>query len=243
MPSVKEIQSVRNACALLEAVAARQPIGVSDVARTTGIDKSAAQRLAVTLHAAGWLDRTGDGRWRIAPDLIHLARQAAEASMVAAMRPVLEQLRDDTGETAILVTIEHERLRVVDMVESRHALRISPSGRYLPLRRSSAARAIAAHLPSGDLAALRQIDPSLDEDTLADVRRHGWAINDREIVDDARVVGVAVCGADGAPIGAVIIAAPTSRMSLEDMGRVGARLAASVRAPSARQTPAAPGPG
>jgi IclR family transcriptional regulator, acetate operon repressor len=240
MSSVKEIQSVRNACALLEAVAARQPIGVSDVARATGIDKSAAQRLAVTLHAAGWLDRTGDGRWRVAPDLIHLARQAAEGSMVAAMRPLLERLRDETGETAILVTIEHDRLRVVDMVESRQALRISPSGRYLPLRRSSAARAIAAHLPPDELTALREIDPSLDEDTLIDVRRHGWAINDREIVDDARVVGVAVRRTDGPPLGAVIIAAPTSRMSLEDMQRVGARLAATVTARAPQPTPAAP---
>jgi IclR family acetate operon transcriptional repressor len=232
MTSVKEIQSVRNACALIEVVAARQPIGVSDVARTAGLDKSAAQRLAVTLQAAGWLDKTGDGRWRIAPDLIHLARRAAEGSMVTSMRPVLEQLRDDTGETVILVTIEHDRLLVLDMAESRHALRISPSGRHLPLPRSSAVRAVAAHLPPHELAALRKIDPSLDDDILTDVRRNGWAINDREIVDDARVVGTAVRRGDGLPLAAVIIAAPTSRMSLEDMRCIGEHLAAIVGARS-----------
>ena len=232
MTSVKEIQSVRNACALIEVVAARQPIGVSDVARTAGLDKSAAQRLAVTLQAAGWLDKTGDGRWRIAPDLIHLARRAAEGSMVTSMRPVLEQLRDDTGETVILVTIEHDRLLVLDMAESRHALRISPSGPYLPLSRSSALRAVAAHVRPDELAALREIDPSLDEDVLTEVRRNGWAINDREIVDDARVVGTAVCREDGQPLGAVIIAAPTSRMSRDDMRRVGEHLAATVGARS-----------
>jgi len=232
MTSVKEIQSVRNACALIEVVAARQPIGVSDVARAAGLDKSAAQRLAVTLHAAGWLDRTGDGRWRIAPDLVHLARRAAEGSIVASMRPVLEQLRDDTGETVILVTIEHDRLLVLDMAESRQALRISPSGRHLPLSHSSAVRAVAAYLSADELAALREIDPGLDEEILADVRRKGWAINDREIVDDARVVGTAVRRVDGAPLAAVIIAAPTSRMSREDMQRVGEHLAATVRARS-----------
>src|SRR5262245_5388931 len=67
--SVKEIRSVRNACALVEAVAERQPLGVSDLARLTGIEKSAAHRLAVTLHSAGWLDPTGDGRWQIAAGL------------------------------------------------------------------------------------------------------------------------------------------------------------------------------
>jgi len=230
MTSVKEINSVRNACVLLEVVAQHQPVGVSDLARTTGIDKSAAHRLAVTLHAAGWLDRTGDGRWRVAPHLIHLVRRASEASLVAMMRPVLEQLRDDTGETVMLVAIEHDRLIVLDMVESRHALRVSPSGPYLPLRHSSAARAVAAHLPPEELAALRELDASIDEATLSEVRRRGWAINDREIVDDARVVGAAVRPAQGPPLGAVIIAGPTSRVSLDDMGRIGEHLAMTVRA-------------
>lgn len=44
MTSVKEIKSVRNACALVAAVAEYQMIDVSDLARTTGIDKSAAHR-------------------------------------------------------------------------------------------------------------------------------------------------------------------------------------------------------
>ena len=52
MTSVKEIKSVRNVCAVLEAVAQHQPIGVSDLARITGIDKSGAHRLAVTLSGA-----------------------------------------------------------------------------------------------------------------------------------------------------------------------------------------------
>jgi IclR family acetate operon transcriptional repressor len=230
MTSVKEIRSVRNACALLEAVAEHQPVGVSDLARTTGIDKSAAHRLAVTLHAAGWLDKTADGRWRVAPELMDLARDAAGRSLVTSMRPVLDQLRDDTGETVILVSIEHDRLLVLDVAESRHALRISPPEPYLPLRHSSAARAIAAYLPAAELATLREIDSSLDERTLSQVRRRGWAINDREIATDTRVVGAAVCGADSRPLAAVIIAAPTSRVGLDEMRRFGAHLATTVRA-------------
>ena len=61
MSSVKEIRSVRNACALVETVAEHQPLGVSELARLTGIEKSAAHRLAVTLHRAGWFDLAA--RW------------------------------------------------------------------------------------------------------------------------------------------------------------------------------------
>lgn len=231
MSSVKQIRSVRNACTLLEAIAERQPLGVSELARATGVEKSAAHRLAVTLHQAGWLDRTADGRWRIAPGFGRLARHAAGASLVADLRPVMERLRDETGETVMLVAIEEARLRVRAVVESRHALRVAaPAGAELPLLHSSAARAIAAHLPPDELAALRRIHPGLDDDaTLARVRRAGWAINDREIVPDARVVGAPIRTRDGYPIAALILSGPTSRIStarMKSLARLVGRAAA-----------------
>lgn len=223
MSSVKEIQSVRNACVLVEAVAQGQPIGVSELSRFTGIEKSAAHRLAVTLQRAGWLDRTHDGRWQVAAPLSRLARRASTATLMAAMRPRMEALRDQTGETVMLVAIEHTQLRVHEVVESRHALRISaPVGSELPLIRSSAARAIAAHLPSEELAALRRAHPALDEDqALANVRRRGWAMNDREIVADARVVGAPILDRDGYPLAALIVCGPTNRISAARMKQHG----------------------
>jgi IclR family transcriptional regulator, acetate operon repressor len=221
--SVKEIRSVRNACMLIETIAERQPLGVSDLARLTGIEKSAAHRLAVTLHRAGWLDPTGDGRWQIAATLSRLARRAATAALTATMLPRMEALRDQTGETVMLVAIEHARLMVLEVVESRHALRISaPVGSELPLVRSSAARAIAAHLPPDELAALRRAHPALDDaPVLAAVRRRGWAMNDREIVTDARVVGAPILARDGYPLAALIVCGPTSRITVARMKQHG----------------------
>lgn len=214
---------MHKACALLEVIAERQPLGVSELARATGIDKSAVQRLAVTLHRARWLDRTSDGRWRIAPMLARLARHASTATLVAELLPRMESLRDETGETVMLVAIEDARLWVREVVESRHALRIAaPVGTELPLVRSSAARAIAAHLPPDELAALRRAHPALDDDaTLARVRQRGWAVNDREIVPEARVVGAPVLSEDGYPLAAFIVCGPTSRISATRMRQLG----------------------
>lgn len=234
MSSVKQIRSVHNACALLDAVAEGQPLGVSELARATGIDKSAAHRLAVTLHRAGWLDRASEGRWRIAPSFVRLARRASAASLVADLRPAMERLRDETGETVMLVAIEEAQLRVREVAESRHALRISaPVGADLPLLHSSAARAIAAHLPPEELTALRRVHPALDDDaTLAAVRRRGWAVNDREIVADARVVGAPILSRDGYPLAALILSGPTSRISatrMKQLARLVGRTAADHR--------------
>jgi DNA-binding IclR family transcriptional regulator len=230
LSTVKEIRSVRNACLLLDAVAERQPLGVSELARVTGIEKSAAHRLAVTLHAIAWLERTSDGRWRIAPALVRLARGAG-AALAAELRPRMEDLRDETGETVMLVAIENARLWVREVVESRHALRIAaPVGAELPLIRSSAARAIAAHLPPGELEALRRAHPMLDDDAaLARVRKRGFAINDREIVSDARVVGAPVLSEEGHPLGALIVCGPTSRISAIRMQQLGKAVARTAR--------------
>ena len=223
MSSVKEIQSVHNACALLEAIVERQPVGVSDLARATAIEKSAVHRLAVTLHRAGWLDQTEDGRWQIAPALGRLVRRGATDTLTSTVRPFMEKLRDHSGETVMLVAIEHGRLLVLDVVDSRHNLRITaPVNSELPLLHSSAVRAIAAHLPPDELAALRGAHPGIDDDqTLDAVRRRGWAMNDREIVADVRVVGAPILTSDGYPLAAIIVCGPTSRVTTTRMKQIG----------------------
>jgi IclR family acetate operon transcriptional repressor len=230
MSSVKEIQSVRNACRVLEVIARTQPAGVSDLARAVGIDKSAAHRLAITLHAAGWIDRTEDGRWSIAPTLISTIRESATRSLICSVRPLLEAARDQTGETAMLVVPEADRLMIVDLVESDHNLRVSATiGAEMPARRSSALRALAAHLRPEELASWRRIDPELTDTALKTIRRRGWAFNDGEVIPETGAVGAALCRADGIPVASFVLCGPSSRFNRERLPKLGdlvARLAA-----------------
>ena len=222
MSSVKEIRSVRNACLMLEMIAREQPVGVSELARATDIDKSALQRLAVTLHRAGWLQQTAEGRWRIAASVAQRLQSAGTDTLVAVAGPLLDEVRDRTGETAMLVVIDGAQLRVLAVSDSRHNLRITaPVGSALPLVHSSALRSIAAHVTATDLEALRRLDPSLDDDELAVTRNRGWAVNDREIVPDAIVVGAPVLTDDGVPVAAIIACAPASRIDEAALERSG----------------------
>jgi IclR family acetate operon transcriptional repressor len=103
----------------------------------------------------------------------------------------------------------------------------------LPLLHSSAARVIAAHLPANELETFRRVHPALDDEaTLARARRRGWAVNDREIVPDARVVGAPILSSDGYPLGALILSGPTSRISadrMKELARLVGRTAADDR--------------
>ena len=224
------MQVVRNACTLVETVARTQPVGVSELARLTGIDKSAAHRLAVTLHAAGWLERTPEGRWCVSASLPGLVQDGAAASLAVSVRPLLARARDETGETAMLVVPEGDQLRIVAVAESNQNLRVTATeGVAMPAPRSAAFRALAAHLPAPELDAWRTIDALLTDAALAKTRERGWSLNDAELTPDARGVAAALTRPDGSPLAALVVCGPATRFRTEDAeahGRLVAGLAA-----------------
>lgn len=232
MSSVKEIQAVHNACAVVEAVAERQPVGVSELARATGLDKSTTQRVVITLHRAGWLvSPPGPStRWQLAVDLVHLARHAGTSALVAGTRPVLESLRDATGESVLLALFANGQLTVHDVVESRAAVRMSARvGARLPVARSASGRVVAAHLGAQELADLRRSHADLDSDrALTVVRRRGWAASDREVSGEVRSVGAPLLDAAGRPLGAVVVSGPVHRISPAQMRHYGRLVAETV---------------
>jgi DNA-binding IclR family transcriptional regulator len=241
MSSVKTIQSVRNACRMLEAIARAQPIGVSELARTTGIDKSAAHRLAITLHGAGWLDRRADGRWAVAPALAAIVSEAARASLIDDVRPLLERARDATGETAMVVVPEGARLRIVAVAESQQNLRVTATaGVEMPARNSSALRALAAHFDAVELAAWRVVDPGLTDELLDLVRTRGWSVNDAELIPQSRGVAAALVSSDGSPLAAFVVCGPSTRFhraDVDDYGTIVASIAAEWKVHVLREPP------
>jgi IclR family acetate operon transcriptional repressor len=229
MSSVKEVRSVANACRVLEAIADRQPVGVSELAQVTGIDKSAAHRLAITLHHAGWLDRRANGRWSISPSLSTLVRDGTRSSLIDTVRPLLERARAATGETAMAVVAEGTHLRIVAVAESRQNLRVTATpGVEMPARDSSALRAIVPYLDDERLTAWRSVDPGLTDELLEEVRVRGWSYNDAELIPESRAVGVALRAPDGEPVAAFVICGPSTRFGhaqLDEYGPLVASLA------------------
>ena len=116
---------------------------VADAPRTLGelqaetqLPRATAHRLATALEAHGLLRRDADGRFDLGQGLVPLGRTAAERfSLVDVARPVLEQLRDDTGESVQLFVREGDAasLRAVARVDPRSALD-RPAGCVAPPR-------------------------------------------------------------------------------------------------------------
>jgi DNA-binding IclR family transcriptional regulator len=145
----------------------------------------------------GLADKDRDGRFRLGARLVGLGRSAgrSDASLVGRAGPVLERLRDVTGESVQLyVRGSDGATRVcVAALESLHSLRtIVALGAVLPMDRGSAAKIL-----SGDTEAL--------------VR--GWAesVEEREL--GVASVSAPVHGAAGEVVAAVSVSGPVERTS------------------------------
>jgi len=215
--AVKPVEAVTRALAVLDAVAQHEPVGVAALARILGEDTSAVQRSLVSLHDAGWI-RAATGtpvRWELSLRVFALgARAAARSGLRERAHPLLESLRDATGESAFLVEVDATRLVVIDVVESRQVVRAAPAlGLSLPVARSASGRAVLAHLD--DDARVHLVGGPIDAELraeLAAVAKRGWSVSAGLVGREQTSVGAAVLDADGHAVGALVVTGPRDRV-------------------------------
>ncbi|MCC3766157.1 IclR family transcriptional regulator [Streptomyces sp. UNOC14_S4] len=241
------MQNVLNALRVLEEVADRQPVGVTDLARAMGLPKSSVQRALVTLHTAEWIQPAGDTptRWAVTTKALHVGRRAAgELGLRDAAVPVMEELRRRTDETVHLAVPEGGKVVLIERLETAQPVRIVlPLGQILPLHASSNGKAVLAASP--DEVVERYIaeglpgftgttitDPGRLRTELAGIRARGYAANRGEWRADVSAVAAAVVGGadrDGLPVASVSVNVPTSRMTDASRSAFGALVAAAAK--------------
>jgi DNA-binding IclR family transcriptional regulator len=142
--SVSGVGVLDKAMVVLEAVAV-EPLGLAALCDATELPRATAYRLAVALESHGLVRRLDDGRFTLGLRLIGLGRAATTGFPLAVLaRPILDWLRDETGESVQLYVAEGDARRCVVSLQSPHGLRwIVPEGVLLPMEKGSAGRALA----------------------------------------------------------------------------------------------------
>lgn len=184
---------------------AERPRSLGELQVSTGLPRATAHRLAVSLETHGLLRRADDGRFDLGPELAALGRIAATRFPLAEIAaPVLEALRDETGESTQLFVREGSRRRCVLSVPSPHALRwIVTEGVVFPIDLGSAGRVLL-----GDTSPARWVE-SVEE------REAGVAS-----------VSAPVLGGDRSVIAAICVSGPIDRMTRSPGERFGAQVVA-----------------
>lgn len=221
--NARVLSSVLKAFEVLEHLAASpEPLGVSDLGRRASSDRATVYRQLQTLVAAGWVEQLPDARYRLTLKAVEVGGAALEqADIGTRVVPVLAELVAETGETASLAVLDGHEVLVVQRVESTQALKADiKMGSRLPILRSASGRVLLAHL---DEAARERLErEGLELPTAASLQSwaaQGYAVQEDELMAGMSSVAVPFAAEPNQPMGALSLAAPTTRFDLPTLRR------------------------
>jgi IclR family acetate operon transcriptional repressor len=224
------VQSVRTALRVLEAVAAHESVGVSQLASALGVPKTTIQRMLYTLKDAGWIIEAGGDmtRWSLTSRMFRLAHQAADNQDIRRrVLPMMHQARARTLETVHLAVQEGDSVVVIERLESPKPVRTNVAlGTAAPLVASANGKAILSTWPEHEVRALvaHGIEPYTprsvtDPETLLsqvrEARQRGFAVNHAEWREDVAAVAVPIVEHGERARAGISVSTPAHRMSPE----------------------------
>lgn len=224
-------RAAKRALELIEQVASsREPVRLSELARRLGLPKSSAHALARTLDEEGFLERDRRGAYTLGPRLLSLlGRLPDRLQLPRVARPVLQELVEDLGETALVGVRRNTDVVYIEQVETPQFMRyVAPLGEPRPLHCTSIGKVLLAGLPGDEADVLLRSAPlqaftvytkveiSSIVAELEAIRRQGFSMNREESVSG--VTGVAVPIYEGGragspPLAGVSMVGPTERMA------------------------------
>lgn len=223
-------QSVTRVIHILEALSASaEPVSLAQLSRRLDAPKSSVAALLRGLAQADFVV-PADGAYRLGPRAFGLGSALVESrrrlQSSDLIRAGMRQLAERSGETVLFAVgdVETDTLTYVDAIESRQPVRfIAAVGDRRPLYCTAGGRVLLAQIPETQLRAyFRKLRPGaltphteLDKRVLAGLveqaRQRGIAQTLDQAADGAAGTAAVVRDA-GAVLGALIVAAPSSRL-------------------------------
>src|SRR3954471_13634170 len=224
------VRAVDRAIAILQCFSAEKPaMSVLEIQRRVGLSRPTLYRLLQTLAATGLIKAEGDPqRFRLAHGVMELAHVwLAGLNKVDVARPILEGLRETTGETAALFVLREQKRICVFELESHHALTIARGvGDTGDITLGASGKAILAYLDEkrrdailGQVAKARRVELAK---ALEVVRNRGFATSESEVIVGAVAFAAPTFNHNGEVAGCVGVFGPRARVKDSDIPRFGA---------------------
>lgn len=220
------IQVVDRLARLLEAIAnARGPVSLKYLTADTGLHPSTAFRILAALQQHDLVEKNPDGSYELGRRLLRLAQQVpVRSDLREVAKPILNWLRDQTGETVNLTVREGDEVIYVERALPNRMMRVEQIiGSRAPLHVTAVGKLMLAE--SGDAGcrayARRTGLPPYTVNTLVraqqliEAARHcqeaGYAYDDEEAEMGVGCIGVLVRNANGEAVAGLSISAPRER--------------------------------
>lgn len=222
-----------NVIDVLRCFSVERPIlGVTDIAAEVGLHKSSVSRILATLEQERIVERDGRTRkYKLGLALIAIAGPLlANLDVRQVSYPLLQELRDASGESAILSIWDgSESVSVEQLASTRLVKHTSVLGSRYHTGLSASVQMFLAHQPTDTVRTLIgagkiELPQVMDAEDylprLEAVRRRGYSINYGETSRDEVSVAAPVLDHRGDVVATAMIAAPYYRISAADLDKL-----------------------
>lgn len=230
----RPIRAVRHLSEILHCISkSPTPLGVNELARRVGLDKSSVSRLVDSLEEERLLQRGYDGRVRLGLGLLAIAAPLMrDLGLSTRVRPSLEALAKRTGETVNLsVWSGNEAISIVQALGSNAITHFAAPGRTNPAHCSASGKVLLAfeakeivdRLLAGPLQRYTEhtlTDPDALRAQLERIRVLGYAVNIGEFMSDVCAVSAPVFDMDGSLVGALTVTVPAYRFGSDRQAEI-----------------------
>ncbi len=209
---------------LVSVVESARPLGVGELAETSGLPKSTTSRLVGALERRGLLQRAGDRRVSPGPVLLRFAHRDSGASLVDLATPALRALSELSGETINLGVPTPLGVEHLAQEDTRHFVGgTNWVGRRVPYEQTANGKV---------LRAFGSLRPGANDSR--DIRARGYATAVDELERGLSALAAPVFGPDGVAVAALSISGPTIRLTPERIAELAPALLEQARLLSAR---------
>ncbi|MFJ9737461.1 IclR family transcriptional regulator [Streptomyces sp. NPDC101166] len=209
---------------------AHPALSLTDISRRAGLSLTTAHRLVAALSEWGALERDPTGTYHVGLRLWEIAALAPRGlALRQAALPYLEDLYEATHENVQLAVRDGAEVVYTEWLSGHSAVgvRIRVGARW-PLHVTGVGLVLLAHggaelqetycaAPLTSYTAHTITDPALLRRMLAEVRRTGVAVSDRQVTDDALSVAAPVRGPDGEVVAAVSVVVPAANAQVPSL--------------------------
>ncbi|OLT44576.1 transcriptional regulator [Saccharomonospora sp. CUA-673] len=222
----RRLNSVGNALRVL-ALLAENPdgLGVSELATRLGLGKSTAHLLLATMADHDFVERRGNGTYRLGIAAFEVGSAVPESSRFGgALAVPMRRIADRSGEAVSLAIHRGRDAIIVQRFESASVLRAEIRiGTRMPVHSCGSGKLFLSEMDADELDAMFPTDslPAITRYTLRtkaallrqleDVRKQGYATTDEEYHDEVRGIAVPVRDRHGRIAAALSVAGPVSR--------------------------------
>ncbi len=233
--ATKPVSTLEKSLEILELFLVDKKLTVSDMAEKLQQPKSTIYRHVEALCQKGYLAEDDlRGYYHLGLKILHLSRNVVNnRDVVQVARPIMEQLRNQTGETVVLASLYGTKAIYLEQFEATHILRATyEPKRILPLYVGASSKILMAYLSESEINQVIEhtdfqrftvntiTDPERLKEHLREIRKRGYAYSTEEAEYGTRGVGVPIFNLHHQVVASLSVSGPTQRLDDHTLERL-----------------------